>query len=47
VKIDANVVRCGRNVIFHMAEVEGPKELFQEIVRVIDGVRPRPAQRRD
>jgi hypothetical protein len=29
VKIDANVVRYGRYVIFQMAEVEGPKELFQ------------------
>jgi hypothetical protein len=42
VKIGAKVVRHGRYVIFQMAEVAVPKELFQEILRLIDGLRPRP-----
>ena len=43
VKIGANVVRKGRYVIFQMAEVGVPKELFQEILRLINGLRPRLA----
>ena len=43
VRIGAKVVRHGRYVIFQMAEVAVPKELFQEILRLIDGLRPRPA----
>ena len=44
VKIGAEVVRRhGRYVIFQMAEIAVPKELFQEILRLIDGLRPRPA----
>jgi len=43
IKIGAKVVRHGRYVIFQMAEVEVPKELFQGILRLIDGLRPRPA----
>jgi len=43
VKIGAKVVRHGRYVIFQIAEVAVPKELFQEILRLIDGLRPRPA----
>jgi acyl-CoA synthetase (AMP-forming)/AMP-acid ligase II len=43
VKIGAKVVRHGRYVIFQMAEVAVPKELFQEILRLIDGLRPKPA----
>jgi hypothetical protein len=39
---EAKVVRHGRYVIFQMAEAV-PKELFQEILRLIDGLRPRPA----
>ena len=39
----AKVVRHDRYVIFQMAEVAVPKELFQEILRLIDGMRPRPA----
>ena len=41
--ISARVVRHGRYVIFQMAEVAVPKELFQEILRLIDGPRPRAA----
>jgi len=43
VKIGAKVVCHGRYVIFQMAEVAVPKELFQEILRLIDGLRPRPS----
>jgi hypothetical protein len=43
IKIGAKVVCHGRYVIFQMAEVAVPKELFQEILRLIDGLRPRPA----
>jgi hypothetical protein len=42
VKIGAKVVRHGRYVIFQMAEVAVPRELFQEILRLIDGLRPKP-----
>jgi hypothetical protein len=42
VKIGAKVVRHGRYVIFQMAEVAVPRELFQEILRLIDGLRPGP-----
>jgi hypothetical protein len=41
--ISARVVRHGRYVIFQMAEVAVPKELFQEILRLIDGPRRRAA----
>jgi hypothetical protein len=43
IKIGAKVVRHGRYVIFQMAEVAVPRELFQEILRLIDGLRPRSA----
>jgi hypothetical protein len=43
VKNGAKVVRHDCYVIFHMAEVAVSKELFQEILRLIDGLRPRPA----
>jgi len=42
VKIGAKVVHHGRYVIFQMAEVAVPKELFQEILRLIDRLQPRP-----
>jgi len=43
VKIGAKVVHHGRYVVFQMAEVAVPKELFQEILRLIDVLRLRPA----
>ena len=43
VKIGAKVVRHGRYVIFQMAEVAVPRELFQEILRLIAELRPQPA----
>src|SRR5665811_2015950 len=42
VKIGAKVVRHGRSVIFQMAEVAVPRELFQEILRLIAELRPQP-----
>ena len=43
VKIGAKVVRHARYAIFQMAEVAVPKELFEQILRLIDGLRRRPA----
>ena len=43
VKIGAKVVRHGRYVIFQMAEVAVPRELFKEILRLIAELRPPPA----
>ena len=37
--IGAKVVRHGRYVTFQMAEVTVRRELFQEILRLIDGLR--------
>ena len=42
-KIGAKVVRHARYDIFRMAEVAVPKELFEQILRLTDGLRPRPA----
>jgi hypothetical protein len=42
VKIGAKVVSHGRYVTFQQAEVAVPRELFREILRLIDGLRPAP-----
>ena len=42
-KVGAKVVRHGRYVTFQMAEIAVPRSLFREILRLIDGPRPRPA----
>ena len=42
IKIGAKIVTHARYVTFQMAEVAVPRELFQEILRLIDGLRPRP-----
>jgi hypothetical protein len=42
VKIGAKVVRHGRYVIFQMAEVAIPRQMFQEILRLIAELRPQP-----
>jgi IS5 family transposase len=42
VKIGAKIVSHGRYIIFQMAEVAVPKELFQEILRLIAELRPQP-----
>ncbi len=38
VKIGAKDVRHGRYVTFQLAEVAVPRELFQKILRLIDGL---------
>ncbi len=43
IKIGAKVVRHGRYITFQLAEVAIPRRLFAEILRLIDGLRPRPA----
>ena len=43
IKIGAKVVRHGRYVTFHLAEVAIPRRLFAEILQLIDGARPKPA----
>jgi hypothetical protein len=42
VKIGAKIVTHARYVTFQMAEVAVPRESCQEILRLIDGLRPRP-----
>ena len=43
IKIGAKVVRHGRSVTFQLAEVAVPRQLFAEILRLINGRRPKPA----
>ncbi len=43
IKIGAKVVRHGRSVTFQLAEIAIPRRLFAEILRLIDGLRPKPA----
>ncbi len=42
-KIGAKVASHGRYVTFQLAEVAVPRNLFREILRRIDALRPRPA----
>ncbi len=42
VKIGAKVVRHGRYITFQLAEVAIPRNLFANILRLIDGLRPAP-----
>ena len=43
VKIGAKVVRHGRYITFQLAEGAVPRILFADILRLISGLRPRPA----
>jgi len=43
VKIGARIVTRARYVTFQMAEVAIPRQMFAEILRLLDGLRPRPA----
>ncbi|MCH7539317.1 MAG: transposase [Proteobacteria bacterium] len=43
VKIGAKVVHHGRYITVQLAEVAIPRSLFAAILRLIDGLRPRPA----
>ncbi len=45
VKIGATVVSHGRYVTFQMAEVAVSRKLFADILRLIDGLRQKPAPR--
>ena len=40
IKIGAKIVRHGRYVIFQMAEVAIPRDLFADILHRIDRLRP-------
>jgi len=42
IKIGAKVMRHGRYVAFQMAEVAIPRQMFQEILRLIAELRPQP-----
>ena len=42
IKIGAKVVSHGRYVVFQMAEVAIPRQMFQEILRLIAELRPHP-----
>jgi Transposase DDE domain group 1 len=42
IKIGAKVVSQGRYVAFQMAEVAIPRQMFQEILRLIAELRPQP-----
>ena len=43
-RLFTSVVHHGRHVTFQMADVAVPRDLFREILRLIDGLRPpRPA----
>jgi Transposase DDE domain group 1 len=42
VKIGAKVINHGRTVAFQMAEVAIPRQMFQEILRLIAELRPKP-----
>jgi hypothetical protein len=42
IKIGAKVVRHGRYVALQMAEVAIPRQMFQEILRLIGELRPQP-----
>jgi hypothetical protein len=42
IKIGAKVVSHGRYVAFQMAEVAIPRQIFQEILRLIAELRPQP-----
>jgi len=42
IKIGAKVVSRGRYVAFQMAEVAIPRQMFQEILRLIAELRPQP-----
>ena len=43
IKIGTKVVRHGRYIKFQLAEVAVPRDLFRNILNLIDDLRPRPA----
>jgi len=42
VKIGAKVIGQARYIVFQIAEVAVPRELFRKILSLIDDLRPRP-----
>jgi hypothetical protein len=42
IKIGANVVNNGHYIAFQMADVAIPRQMFQEILRLIAELRPQP-----
>ena len=46
IKIGAKVIRHCRYVTFRLAEIAVPRRLFPEILRLIDGLRPKAAPTR-
>jgi hypothetical protein len=42
IKIGAKVVSHGRYIAFQMAEIAIPRHMFQEILRLIAELRPKP-----
>jgi hypothetical protein len=42
IKIGAKVISHGRSIAFQMAEVAIPRQMFQEILRLIAELRPKP-----
>jgi hypothetical protein len=45
IKIGAKVISHGRSIAFQMAEVAIPRHMFQEILRLIAELRPKPTPR--
>ncbi len=45
IKIGAKVVRHDRYIMFQLAEVAVPRNLFRENLHLIDGLPPRPPTR--
>ena len=43
IKIGAKIVRHGRYVTFQLSEVVIPRDLFADILRRIDRLRPKPS----
>jgi hypothetical protein len=42
IKIGAKVISHGRSIAFQMAKVAIPRQMFQEILRLIAELRPKP-----
>jgi Transposase DDE domain group 1 len=47
IKIGAKVVHHARYAVFQMVKVAIPRELFEKILRLIEGLRTRPAPASD
>ena len=45
VKIGAKVIGQARYIVFQMAEIAAPRDLFHRILELIDGLRPKSVAR--